>query len=74
MIPIIGTMPRKDMKVNCRCGWSGYIGECKQALWINMIHPTPVAQGGDGIRFRCPVCNEKLHEIYYTANPMPLVK
>ena len=70
---IIGLDPRPDKPLRCpQCGWVGYIGTCKIALWIDPNFRTPVASGGDGKNYRCPVCNLKLDQVRYP--PMPKIK
>lgn len=49
------------------CGWKGMLGEAKKSIYIDnrpgMLIPT--SQGGNGTRWRCPLCKEL---IFYTTN------
>jgi len=58
--------PRPDKHVECyACGWVGMIYETKVGLWLDMNDPTPVANGGDGKNYRCPMCKNKVDQIRY---------
>lgn len=64
--------PRGDMPVFCdNCGWQGYIGQTKVALYLDFHNPTPVAEGGDGKNYRCPVCTLKVYEVRYPKIKLP---
>lgn len=63
-----------NQKVSCpNCEWKGLLGDAFCALYIDPKFRTPVAMGGDGYNFRCPVCKMKVHEVRYNK-PLKLIR
>ena len=49
------------------CGWEGPLGDAKKSIYLDHrpAYFIPADQGGNGRRWRCPVCGEL---IFYTVS------
>ena len=57
--------------VQCyNCGWTGYLGECKQSIVLDHRPgmTIPAEYGGNGKNYRCPHCRQMIFYTRYDNN------
>jgi hypothetical protein len=58
-------LTRSDWVQCYGCGWKGLLGESKESVYIDIRNPIPSHLGGNGKRFRCPECAQKIFEVMH---------